>query len=59
MDDRKNTSGYIYQLGTKVVLWSLKKQATVALSSVEAEYITATSAACEVVWLKRILIDQQ
>ena len=49
VDDRKSTSGYVFQLGNKVVSWSSKKQATVALSSVEAEYIAATSAAREAV----------
>lgn len=59
VDDRKSTSGYIFCLGTKVITWSSKKQNTVALSSAEAEYISATSAACEAVWLRRILADLQ
>ena len=59
MDDRKSTSGYIFQLGTKVVSRSSKKQATIALSSAEAKYIAATSATCEAVWHRRILIDLQ
>ncbi|XP_057537921.1 secreted RxLR effector protein 161-like [Amaranthus tricolor] len=59
VDDRKSTSGYVFQLGNKVVSWSSKKQATVALSSAEAEYIAATSAAREAVWLRRVLIDLQ
>lgn len=58
-DDRKSTSGYVFQLGTKAISWSSKKQATVALSSTEAEYVAATSAACEAVWLRRILDDLQ
>lgn len=57
IDDRKSTSGYVFQLGTKAISWSSKKQATVALSSSEAKYIAATSASCEAVWLKRILGD--
>ena len=44
VDDRKSTSGYVFQLGNKVVSWLSKKQAIVALSSAEAEYIAATSA---------------
>lgn len=59
IDDRKITSGYVFQLGSKIVSWSSRKQATVALSSAEAEYATATSAACEAVWLRRILGDLQ
>ncbi|GJZ17872.1 retrovirus-related pol polyprotein from transposon TNT 1-94 [Tanacetum coccineum] len=39
------------------VSWSSKKQATVALSSTKAEYVAATSSACQAVWLRRILCD--
>ena len=59
IDDRRSTSGYVFQLGSKSISWSSKKQATVALSSSEAEYVSATSAACEAVWLRRILKDLQ
>nr|GEX61707.1 retrovirus-related Pol polyprotein from transposon TNT 1-94 [Tanacetum cinerariifolium] len=41
-----------YILGTTVVSWSLKKQATVALSTTEAEYVTVTASACQAVWLR-------
>ena len=40
-------------MGSAAVSWSCKKQATVATSSAEAEYILA----CEIVWLRRILQD--
>ncbi|KAL0448264.1 UNVERIFIED_CONTAM: Copia protein [Sesamum latifolium] len=49
VDDRKSTSGYIFCLGTNVILWSSRKQNYIALSSAEVEYIAATNAACEVV----------
>ena len=39
------------------ISWSSKKQPTVALSSMEAEYRGVPVAACEAVWLKRILKD--
>ena len=55
----KSTLGYIFCLGTKPISWSSKKQKTVALSSAEAEYIATTDAACEAVWLRRILSDMQ
>lgn len=47
----------IYCHGTKVISWCSKKQKTVALSSAEAEYIAATDAACEAIWLRRMLFD--
>ena len=57
IDDRKSTSGHVFFLGSKVISWSSKKQSTVALSTTEAEYISATSTACEAVWIRRILAD--
>ena len=55
--DRRSTSGFVFSLGSGAISWSSKKQPTVALSSTEAEYRGATVAACEAIWLKRILKD--
>jgi len=44
-------------MGLVTVSWSCKKQATVATSSTEVEYISAWEAACEIVLLHRILQD--
>ena len=55
--DRRSTSGFVFSLGSKTISWSSKKQLTVTLSSTKAEYRGAVVAACEVVWLKRILKD--
>ena len=54
-NDRKSTSGHIFFLGGMAVSWSSQKQSIVALSSCEAEYIAATSATCQAVWLSRLL----
>ena len=48
--DRKSTSGYIVTIAGGAVAWSSKKQASVALSTSEAEYISATHAAKQVLW---------
>lgn len=39
------------------VQWSSKKQPAVALSSTEAEYRGAAMAACDIMWLKKMLKD--
>ncbi|XP_057830264.2 secreted RxLR effector protein 161-like [Cryptomeria japonica] len=48
VDDRKSTVGYVFSFGSGVVSCTSKKQATVALSSVEVEYMAASSASSQV-----------
>ena len=48
IDDRKSTSGYLFQIGGTAVSWRSKKQTCVALSTAEAEYMALASAAQEV-----------
>ena len=55
IDDKKSTSGYTFHFGIGVVSWASKKQPIVTLSSVEADYVTVTSAACQDVWMRRVL----
>ena len=57
IDDRASTSGYLMNMGSATVSWSCKKQAIVATSTAEAEYISAWEATCETVWLRRVLQD--
>ena len=42
-----------------MIVWSIKKQPTMALLSTEVEYRGATIATCEVLWLKWLLQDLQ
>jgi Reverse transcriptase (RNA-dependent DNA polymerase)/gag-polypeptide of LTR copia-type/Integrase core domain/GAG-pre-integrase domain/Domain of unknown function (DUF4219)/Zinc knuckle len=56
-EDMKSTSGYLFFLGSSPISWRSKKQPTVALSSTEAEYVAICAAACQAVWLKRVLDD--
>ena len=56
-DDRHSTSGYVSVLSGGAVNWLSKKQASVALSTAEAEYIALSAATQEVIWLRRLLED--
>ena len=53
--DRKSTLGCYFSMGLRVISWFRKKKSCMALSTVEAEYVTACSASCEVVWLRKLL----
>ena len=57
LDDRHSTSGCLAQLSGGAISWLSKKQATVALSTAEAEYIALSATTQEVVWLRRLLND--
>eukprot|EP00253_Pinus_taeda_P007479 PITA_07479 len=57
VDDRKSTSGYVFHMGSGAISWASKKQPVVSLSTVEAEYVAAIAAACQAVWLRRVLRD--
>ncbi|KAM7479031.1 hypothetical protein LguiA_027244 [Lonicera macranthoides] len=55
VNDRRSTTGYCFNTGSAVVSWCSKKQRTIALSSTEAEYMAATMATQECIWLKRLI----
>ena len=55
--DRKITSGTCQFLGQCLVSWFSKKQVSVALSTVEAEYVTASLCCSQVSWQKQQLLD--
>lgn len=52
---RRSTTGYVFKLFGGAISWKSKLQATVALSSTEAEYRSTTEAGQEAVWLRLLL----
>eukprot|EP00253_Pinus_taeda_P029105 PITA_29105 len=54
--DIKSTSGGIFSIRSTAVSWYSRKQRSVALSSTEAEYMAASLAACEAIWMRKILV---
>lgn len=55
--DRKSTSGFIFILNGGPISYASKKQAVVALSSTEAEYVALSLAAREATWLRLLLTE--
>jgi hypothetical protein len=53
---RRSTSGTC-QLRRSLISWSSKKQNSVALSTIEAEYIAAGSCYAQILWMKVTLND--
>ncbi|XP_066358371.1 secreted RxLR effector protein 161-like [Miscanthus floridulus] len=55
IDGRRSTSGVLVFLESAPILWLSLKQKVVALSTVQTECVAAATAACQVVWLCRLL----
>jgi hypothetical protein len=45
----------LFQFGINVISWMNRKQTSVALSTAKAEYIAASIASREAVWLRKFL----
>jgi hypothetical protein len=58
--DPKSTAGYVFLFGGPVA-WASRKQATVALSSTEAEYMALSESAKEALYLRQVIamLEQQ
>ncbi|KAK9036765.1 hypothetical protein V6N11_021693 [Hibiscus sabdariffa] len=56
-DDSRSQSGFVFCLNGGAVSWMSPKQDTVADSTTEAEYIAASEAAKEVVWIKKFISE--
>eukprot|EP00253_Pinus_taeda_P026819 PITA_26819 len=52
LDKRRSTSGYVFTLAGGAISWMSKLQNIVALSTTEKEYVAASHACKEVIWLK-------
>jgi hypothetical protein len=55
--DRKSTSGGCHLLGRSLVSWTSKKQNSVALSTAEAEYISAGACCTQILYMKQTLLE--
>ena len=53
-DSRRSTRGYVFSIGGTKVSWISKLQKVVVLSTTETEYVVATEASKEMIWLQRL-----
>ena len=57
VEDSKSQSGYVFCLNEGDVCWKSSKKDTVANTSTEPEYIAASEAAKEAVWIRKFILD--
>ncbi|GJU40576.1 retrovirus-related pol polyprotein from transposon TNT 1-94 [Tanacetum coccineum] len=55
--DRKSTGGICTLVGCCLTYWFSKKQTALAISTTEAEYVSAGKACQQALWMKQALID--
>ncbi len=55
--DKKSTLGFVFTLNEGPIRYGSKKQAVVALSSTEAEYVALSLEAQEATWLRLLLME--
>ncbi len=54
-DDSRSQTGYVFVMNGGAVDWKSAKQSTTAMSSTEAEYIAASEATMEAVWIRKFI----
>jgi hypothetical protein len=54
-DNGKSTGGFVVKIGSGAVSWSSKLQPLVALSTTEAEHISAVEAGKEILWMRQFM----
>eukprot|EP00253_Pinus_taeda_P008769 PITA_08769 len=54
--DRKSIAGGIFSIESTIVFWYNMKYRFMALNSVEVEYMATSLAACEAIWMRKILV---
>ncbi|GJU97395.1 retrovirus-related pol polyprotein from transposon TNT 1-94 [Tanacetum coccineum] len=57
--DRKSTSGVCTFIGCCLTSWMSKKQTALAISTTEAEYVSAGKACQQALWMKQALVDYE
>nr|GEV85082.1 retrotransposon protein, putative, Ty1-copia subclass [Tanacetum cinerariifolium] len=54
-DDTKSQIGYVFILSGGIVDWKSSKKSTIVMSATKAEYIAASEAMIEAVWIRKFI----
>src|SRR5579859_7371032 len=57
IDTRRSTTGYVVMLNNGAIAWKSRCQPTVALSTMELEYMALTEATKELKWIRTLLAE--
>jgi len=57
IDTRRSITGYMFLMSNGPISWQSKQQTSVALSSMEAEYMALCAATQEAIWLRMVMND--
>jgi Cu/Ag efflux pump CusA len=57
MDTRRSTTSFIIMLNNGAIAWKSRCQPTVALSTMESEYMAITEATKELKWIRTLLVE--
>jgi len=56
-ETKRFITGYIFVITGEAVSWMSQRQSMVSLSTTEAEYVAASAASKELIWLRHLLSD--
>ena len=59
LDSRRSTTGYVIYAAGGPIAWQSKLQTTIAVSTMEAEYMAAFGAIQELIWTKGVLSEMK
>ena len=54
-DNKSNTIRYVFTIGGTTISWISKLQKVVSLSTMKVEYVAATKASKEMIWLQSLM----
>lgn len=57
VNHRKSVSGTLFKVYGATISWTTRKQNSVSLSTTEAECAALADAVCEILWIKKLLVE--